>query len=255
MDVFPQEMVDAVIDCVSIDRKALVACSTVSSSWRTSSLRWLFKTIKVIYETRINHLQHFSQFLSVSPHAATCVVSLTLHCEDEPPGSVDTDLLVSILSTLPSLRSLSLDCLEIWNNHAIASPLEFPLQSLFLRRLILNGGCSLASLLKLFPYLKELSIHENCDGLIPEAEDAAHLHSFALYKLSLKSPSRPLVTFLRKYITSCTSLHLVNIQVDSHEELGKFINSFSSSLSDVSFLGPHEDIYSDGKTVKFKLFL
>ncbi|KAJ6581596.1 hypothetical protein B0H19DRAFT_1061130 [Mycena capillaripes] len=54
---FPQEMVDAALDCLEDDPIALRACATVTSSWRPTAQRHLFSTVTAESTTRTRNLR------------------------------------------------------------------------------------------------------------------------------------------------------------------------------------------------------
>lgn len=171
MELFPQELVDHVIDFLWEDDSTLAACSLVSTSWTRSAQLHLFRELTFRSGDDIIVLSDFSQS---SPTLCSYVRTLYL-TEHDPDNHVGLDpvLLANILAGLPHLENLHLVGLPIFpppfasgSGHSSLHKI-FPktkgssLQSLILEDISLRGKYQLRTLHQLFQpfsYIRHLII-------------------------------------------------------------------------------------------------
>ncbi|KAJ8519095.1 hypothetical protein ONZ45_g3914 [Pleurotus djamor] len=123
--VFPQDLVDSIIDNLRDDIPSLRQCSLVSSAWRSTAQRELHRTIilKISltksqgsrFSNRINHL--LGPSLHLLQHARTLVICwrADVDPEDYPQKTREEPSLITFLKKLNSPTLPQLSCLELRN--------------------------------------------------------------------------------------------------------------------------------------------
>ena len=108
----PPELSDKIVDCLA-SRRALARCCLVSKSWSTRSRRQLWKKISWGGDNDTRKLPLLLDFLHSSPLLSSYIVHLKLTNYYEPlpaPGESSTrGIVLSLLGSLPALRSLHLE--------------------------------------------------------------------------------------------------------------------------------------------------
>ncbi|PPQ73433.1 hypothetical protein CVT24_008137 [Panaeolus cyanescens] len=150
----PQELIDTIIDIVQDDAHTLQQCSLVSTAFLTRAQKHLFReiTLSSSHLTRPTRLTHL---LAESPHLTDAISSLHIierkrkRSKRNPTGTngwlqSDNSHLGPVLSKLPSLKELMLECADCISWTSLASNTRHALeQSVFatggLVRLILDS--------------------------------------------------------------------------------------------------------------------
>ncbi|KAK0470943.1 hypothetical protein IW261DRAFT_920405 [Armillaria novae-zelandiae] len=102
MPSVPPEIIDEIIDYLSDDRRALVACSTVCRLFYPRTRQHIFRTIH--FTKRHRHpVARFVNIVNASPHLLSCVIDMKFHRS----GTAFLSL-VPLLPSMVNLTSLKL---------------------------------------------------------------------------------------------------------------------------------------------------
>ncbi|KAJ7510658.1 hypothetical protein B0H11DRAFT_1955651 [Mycena galericulata] len=117
LDIFPQELIDRVIDESADSAATLRSCALVCKAFLPSSQAHIFLSIDcTITATSMaqNRFERLSQVLSISPHLARHIQSLRITCPFHDDMDAETDLailyvpLTLVISLIPVLRSFDM---------------------------------------------------------------------------------------------------------------------------------------------------
>ncbi|TFY54231.1 hypothetical protein EVJ58_g8980 [Rhodofomes roseus] len=162
---FPQELVDAIIDCLQDDRESLLACALTSQSWRPRSQTHIHRALKVTSKWHCSK----AEMNYGDPFLASCIREL--HIQDlslKQPGDraywVD-HCVPAMLSKLNRFHSLAIDSVIIQNGHDIQwgsypDPLFPNVTKLTIRRLCFHVGAEFALFMRHFPRLTSLTLKD-----------------------------------------------------------------------------------------------
>ncbi|GJE94189.1 hypothetical protein PsYK624_103570 [Phanerochaete sordida] len=219
----PQELLDAIIDCLRKEKRALANCAATMRRWLYRARRHLFDNIS------IKHVHAFFAFLQTAPQSvAGNIKFLTLRLHED--HHLDLRTLASALAKMPALD-------QLWIRHASSMtipdavstsvPRIAQLDILVIDRSVLSA-VELATLISLFPSVTDLYIEADCtftgaatDALQEGVRETlskvkltklavgarAHDHEAVLNVLRLTSSVDPLtVTSLELNFMSCAWL-------------------------------------------------
>lgn len=236
MDKLPPELLAKVIGENHADRKALVACSVVSRSWRTSSLRWLFDEVKLKCSSQQVNIEPFVDFLSESPHIAQSITVLQLNGLGR---DLEFQSLSSIVSILTRLRDLFLQRFTIVGK--TSADASWPqLECLGLNGVLieLSDGHNLPSVIGLFPRLRNLIMSNVLDPTLSSAQTVSAGGTglgLRLNRLFLMDPSDDVVAFAVQHVVSCATLRLSFDSMRPLSGLGQLVRNVSSSVINFEF--------------------
>lgn len=219
----PQELLDAIVDCLRKEKRALANCAATMRRWLYRARRHLFDNIS------IKHVHAFFAFLQTAPQSVTGNIKfLTLRLHED--HHLDLRTLASALAKMPALD-------QLWIRHASSMtipdavstsvPRIAQLDILVIDRSTLSA-VELATFISLFPSVTDLYIEADCtftgaatDALQEGVREAlskvkltklavgarAHDHEAVLNVLRLTSSVDPLtVTSLELNFMSCAWL-------------------------------------------------
>lgn len=176
----PQELLDAIVDCLRKDKRALAHCALTMRSWLHRSRRHLFDN------TTTRKPGSLFEFLRDAPSSVTNSMRfLTLRFYDG--NHLDLRVLVEAMSKMPSLD-------QLWMRHfySMTIPLAHPITALSANKLIILvldraslNALELATLVSLFPSLLDLYIETDCSISPQGAEEANGDVKQALAKIKL----------------------------------------------------------------------
>lgn len=102
----PQELTDAIIDCLYDDRVALRSCALVARSWRARSYLHYYRSVEVT-DTRFT--PESIQFLDAAASLAASICQLTITQDHRTHhGPIAPRTLIGVLQRLSSLHTLTL---------------------------------------------------------------------------------------------------------------------------------------------------
>ncbi|KAJ3556010.1 hypothetical protein NM688_g2267 [Phlebia brevispora] len=244
-------------------KDALLVCSTLSRSWRTLVLPYLFHTVAMYFDPRLEcsagfppsrlyrSLRDFLAFMDSAPVIRHIVQELRLAfgCQNalaKPKGSLacDTVSLVKILHRLPRLRVLelqdvSLNCAEVSALADIGPPLSLDRLYYGMR----PGTGSDAHCDELFPLLHAFSevreLHLDGFNLVQRGETPPppYLKVKDLTLLSLGGIENLVPMLLSTPTVLCGSMHRLALCYIEHEDLNPLRGLLGAVAPHLSCLG------------------
>ncbi|KAJ3539280.1 hypothetical protein NM688_g6388 [Phlebia brevispora] len=180
VQTFPQELIDAFIDCLRGDKKSLARCTEVCRSFLPAARRGLFET--VVVHGRQRSFEDFLAFLQSATHIGGSVGHL--HLKSEAPGhpevrpqdgdTVTIPVLVQILSLLPRLVELRLSRVAIDVSGADGDLPAFHITSSFLHDVRVTNKRNAVALLRVITP-KRLRIEHLPFGVFPPTAQEAEV--------------------------------------------------------------------------------
>ncbi|KAF7793874.1 hypothetical protein EIP86_004996 [Pleurotus ostreatoroseus] len=163
----PQEIIDAIVDCLYNDRQALSSCALASRAFLPASRQHLFKG--VVVDGSCRPFDEFLLFLQDAPHLRHLVRDLYLTARPamafaftvygSPGASLDLSVLAQILALLPRLEALSISGIILDRIPPTMTYIpSFHIPSGALVFLYVHSARDLFALLKLIT-CKHLSVH------------------------------------------------------------------------------------------------
>lgn len=168
----PQEIIDMIVDYFHDDKRSLVACSVVSSTWLPAARHHLFYTHRLdARRDGTGYAGAVSSFLEDPRHFHVRELVLSPGASPHPSSELQSDALRSLVTRSPQLHSLQL------RQTGFNSPPwpEQPTDRLSLNRLSVNWGtmttpsnsCSFVELLSSFSFIRELDVVAVVDKYLP----------------------------------------------------------------------------------------
>lgn len=102
MPSIPPEIIDEIIDYLSDDRRALVACSKVCRLFYPRTRKHIFRIIYLSGYRRYPEVARFVGIVNASPHLLSCVIDMKIH------GNTPYSSLHHLLPSMVNLTSLKL---------------------------------------------------------------------------------------------------------------------------------------------------
>ena len=245
MNNLPQELVDLIVDQLyfqSADslhwRQALTRCSMSSSRFRTSCLRWLFRSVPLGDGPQRRNLASFRELIMSSPR----LVALIRELEVRHYFNIQLSLLQQVLSDLPRLQSLLLDAVGLRGAPTAMKPI--PLRNLYLKRVITNDDITLNTLLGLFSgiehfTLQTLNLATPVDRHSGYPEPRLQLKQLSLFMLVTTSMAarraKDILHTMNYAVASCTTLRAC-LSPLCLAEWGTLISSVGRSIVNLEFL-------------------
>lgn len=222
--VMPQELIDLVVDQLSHRFIDLLNVSLVSTRWRASALRHLFKYMSFPAEQM--HL--LLDFCKDYPHLVHHVRRLRMYNSKLP---VTLDMLKTVMSALSNLQELQLFSIVLICASE-PSPAVFPsVTSLVIedvRPSRLGIPCRLIDFVGIFPSLRDITMDVASPILmaLPDAYISPTLHLRSLHLSVGLQKDAGMVSFARRTVASLTTFQ----GIDTSPVTFQFINSMSHSL-------------------------
>ncbi|KAJ6617344.1 hypothetical protein B0H10DRAFT_2033798, partial [Mycena sp. CBHHK59/15] len=120
---YPQEIIDAIVDELGEDKKALIACSLAAPTFITPTRRYLFRSITL---SNFGN-QRVSDLLTFSPRIASFFRTLRLSFDDDTHYHDHDQQLISLIDKLEHIETL---ILQFYNSEP-GTPLENSILRLF----------------------------------------------------------------------------------------------------------------------------
>lgn len=222
----PQELIDLVVDQLSHRFIDLLNVSLVSTRWRASALRHLFKYMSFPAEEM--HL--LLDFCKDYPHLLHHVRRLRIY---DSKLQVTLDTLETVMSALSNLQELQLFSIVLICVHE-PSPVVFPsVTSLVIEdvrpsRSRLGIPYRLIDFVGIFPSLRDITMDVASPILmaLPDTYVSPTLHLRSLHLSVGLQKDAGMVSFARRTVASCTTFQ----GIDTNPVTFQFINSISQSL-------------------------
>lgn len=256
VDIFPQELLDAIICRLAGDRKSLSSCSLVSRAFSASSRPYIFNRVELSMSD-YRPAERLLSILDQSPQALVrCIRVLVLKITAIPSDHRDLHHFVQLIKRLPSLRRLiwiSQDGKNLpWKPLSlITTPIVSLLQSPSISHIELDGiddfpltllaslvGLQGLKLSSIRPYYSPGSIADS-DGL--DSPPARRIVLYSLWLYLAPGPLSTVVGFLldSRYPLDISQLRKLTIDADgragAHDDVWRLVDTCATSLEDFEF--------------------